>query len=572
MVVFFMIMKGDPPPLRQRRRASSPPTRRTRCCRPGCTRSCWSPSCTSRRCGRSPSPRRPGPTCSRASTSPSTPRRPTGCSRSGTSATSTSRSRCCTRRTARWSGRSSSTRMEIRQANPRGVVAVYIPEYVVGRWWEQLLHNQTALRLKGRLLFTPGVMVTSVPYQLRSSQIAGEREERERRPGAAGRPAPRAASRDRGDVDRTGRSRGEPAARGARARRPRGPVARRRAVRGRGRTGRARRALRRPAARAGGAGSSSCGTRSRGSGSSSRSPRAPRATGSGAATRSRCSTPSPDRVARALPVRRAGPVRRLRLPARRRCPRSARSRPTSCASSCPGWPGSTWTCVVEAVPGDVDGLRWRTRQRYVTLPDGRPRHAQAPLARRGPGRRLPARGAATAPSSLACSGTTSPSPTTASGRCTPGAAGAGRDRARPARARSRGRRCSTSTPASGCSPGSWSTRVGPARRVVAVEGDRAACRRTPRATSASDERAGRRVPGPSTGCSPSAYDEPFDLVVLDPPREGAKRKVVEQVVDRAPARRRVRRLRPGRARPRRRDLRRARLPARSGSAPSTCSR
>jgi hypothetical protein len=68
---------------------------------------------------------------------------------------------------------------EIRRANPRGVVAVYIPEYVVGRWWEQLLHNQTALRLKGRLLFTPGVMVTSVPYQLRSSEIAREREERE---------------------------------------------------------------------------------------------------------------------------------------------------------------------------------------------------------------------------------------------------------------------------------------------------------------------------------------------------------------------------------------------------------
>ncbi|HWJ65670.1 MAG TPA: APC family permease [Nocardioides sp.] len=67
----------------------------------------------------------------------------------------------------------------IRRANPRGVVAVYIPEYVVGRWWEQLLHNQTALRLKGRLLFTPGVMVTSVPYQLRSSEIALEREERE---------------------------------------------------------------------------------------------------------------------------------------------------------------------------------------------------------------------------------------------------------------------------------------------------------------------------------------------------------------------------------------------------------
>jgi amino acid transporter len=68
---------------------------------------------------------------------------------------------------------------EIRAANPRGVVAVYIPEYVVGRWWEQFLHNQTALRLKGRLLFTPGVMVTSVPYQLRSSEVALEREQRE---------------------------------------------------------------------------------------------------------------------------------------------------------------------------------------------------------------------------------------------------------------------------------------------------------------------------------------------------------------------------------------------------------
>jgi len=66
----------------------------------------------------------------------------------------------------------------IRRTSPRDVVAVYIPEYVVGRWWEQLLHNQSALRLKGRLLFTPGVMVTSVPFQLRSSAAAEERAER----------------------------------------------------------------------------------------------------------------------------------------------------------------------------------------------------------------------------------------------------------------------------------------------------------------------------------------------------------------------------------------------------------
>jgi hypothetical protein len=58
----------------------------------------------------------------------------------------------------------------IQRQSPRDIVSVYIPEYVVGHWWEQLLHNQSALRLKGRLLFAPGVMVTSVPYQLRSSE------------------------------------------------------------------------------------------------------------------------------------------------------------------------------------------------------------------------------------------------------------------------------------------------------------------------------------------------------------------------------------------------------------------
>ena len=54
----------------------------------------------------------------------------------------------------------------LRRRSPRDVVTVFIPEYVVGHWWEHLLHNQSALRLKGRLLFQPGVMVTSVPWQL----------------------------------------------------------------------------------------------------------------------------------------------------------------------------------------------------------------------------------------------------------------------------------------------------------------------------------------------------------------------------------------------------------------------
>ena len=58
----------------------------------------------------------------------------------------------------------------IRRCSPRELVVVYLPEYVVGHWWEQLLHNQSALRLKARLLFERGVMVTNVPWQLASSR------------------------------------------------------------------------------------------------------------------------------------------------------------------------------------------------------------------------------------------------------------------------------------------------------------------------------------------------------------------------------------------------------------------
>jgi amino acid transporter len=57
----------------------------------------------------------------------------------------------------------------LRRQSPRDVVTVFIPEYVLGHWWEQILHNQSALRLKARLLLLPGVIVASVPYQLKSS-------------------------------------------------------------------------------------------------------------------------------------------------------------------------------------------------------------------------------------------------------------------------------------------------------------------------------------------------------------------------------------------------------------------
>jgi amino acid transporter len=86
----------------------------------------------------------------------------------------------------------------VRRKSPRDVVTVFIPEYVVGHWWEHLLHNQSALRLKGRLLFVPGVMVVSVPWQLASSDRL------------KGRP-------DRGSVRRPSRRQPHPEGEGVRA-------------------------------------------------------------------------------------------------------------------------------------------------------------------------------------------------------------------------------------------------------------------------------------------------------------------------------------------------------------------
>jgi amino acid transporter len=46
------------------------------------------------------------------------------------------------------------------------IITVVIPEFVVRTWWGHLLHNQSALVLKGRLLFRKGTVVTSVPYHV----------------------------------------------------------------------------------------------------------------------------------------------------------------------------------------------------------------------------------------------------------------------------------------------------------------------------------------------------------------------------------------------------------------------
>ena len=125
--------------------------------------------------------------------------------------------------------------------------------------------------------------------------------------------------------------------------------------------------------------------------SSSRSPRAPRGTGSGAVTPFEVVTPSPDRVPGTLPVRRPRAVRRLRLPARlpgraarpqgdrgaRAAGPAGAARPGASARGRPRGARSP-------VPGDVDGLAWRTRVEYAVVTRRVARHAPAPLARRRP--------------------------------------------------------------------------------------------------------------------------------------------------------------------------------------------
>ncbi len=61
---------------------------------------------------------------------------------------------------------------QLRRENPGDVISIVVPEYVVARWWQNLLHNQTALRLKSRLRFERSVTVTSVPWTLPDAFLA----------------------------------------------------------------------------------------------------------------------------------------------------------------------------------------------------------------------------------------------------------------------------------------------------------------------------------------------------------------------------------------------------------------
>jgi hypothetical protein len=67
---------------------------------------------------------------------------------------------------------------ELDQAHENDIITVILPEFVLRRWWEQLLHNQTALMLKARLLFRRNTVVVSVPYHIEhdKADVIGEPE------------------------------------------------------------------------------------------------------------------------------------------------------------------------------------------------------------------------------------------------------------------------------------------------------------------------------------------------------------------------------------------------------------
>jgi amino acid transporter len=54
----------------------------------------------------------------------------------------------------------------LKDTHPTDTITVVLPEFVPSHWWEHLLHNQTALRLKAALLFHPGIVVSNVPYHM----------------------------------------------------------------------------------------------------------------------------------------------------------------------------------------------------------------------------------------------------------------------------------------------------------------------------------------------------------------------------------------------------------------------
>ena len=484
MIIFFIDHARHPAATTTTSRTSWPPTRRTRSCPPGCTRSSWSPSCTSRRCGRSPSPRRPGPTCSRRVYVVDQPaRRPTG---------------CC----EEWDQRRIDVPLKVLHSPYRELIRPIV-EYAT-----EIRRGQPARRGRG---LHPGVRrraaggSSSCTTRPRCGSRAGccspPASWSPRCPTSCAPPrSPASAScarsyrvrpgdLRRGEVDGAPTARSEPVTRAAEPDAAPAPA--------------------RPRARrASGSGSTSWSVRSRTAGTSSpgcrrggpgglRPARAARGAGRrrghrghrrrpvlARPTPSRCSTPSPDRVDGTVPVRRPGRLRRLRLPARD-AGRAARAQGRrGPPSSCAGWPGSSVDVVVEAVPGDerraalahpacVRPAARRAAGRCASTARTRSSPVDDCLiARPARERRRPTYGRA---GRRAFDGRA----TTASGRCTPARRRCWSTPCWTSSPRSRGSRCSTCTPASGCSRAFLADAVGagPGRRASRATAARLRARR-----------------------------------------------------------------------------------------------
>ncbi|WP_177243833.1 APC family permease [Microbacterium sp. AR7-10] len=67
---------------------------------------------------------------------------------------------------------------EYREKNGPSVVTVYLPQYIVGHWWESLLHNRRARRIASQLMLVHGVTITLVPWLLDSSELIYGRRSR----------------------------------------------------------------------------------------------------------------------------------------------------------------------------------------------------------------------------------------------------------------------------------------------------------------------------------------------------------------------------------------------------------
>lgn len=65
-----------------------------------------------------------------------------------------------------------------REEHGSSVVTVYLPQYIVGHWWESILHNRRARRIANQLMLIHGVSITLVPWLLDSSELIYGRRSR----------------------------------------------------------------------------------------------------------------------------------------------------------------------------------------------------------------------------------------------------------------------------------------------------------------------------------------------------------------------------------------------------------